>query len=111
MAQSITRVHFSTQILTEFDVFQVSGFVDALYDTLNQEDWWDQEITQVTVTLGMTKAPHRRGWELFTVCENLAFLLPQRLYQLHVISANQRDSHARQYRISYIRSRGIIPVI
>lgn len=35
------------QILSEMDVYQVSCFVDTLYDLLTAEDWWHQEIKNI----------------------------------------------------------------
>ena len=79
-------------MLTEFVVFEVTVFVDALYDALNQEDWWDQEVTHISITLTVLRASRRRPTELFTVCDNfLTFLLPRRLHYLHVITENQRN--------------------
>ena len=85
------RLPWFFQILSEMDVYQVSYtyFVDALYDIFTAEDWWDQEITNIDITLYMTRSSHKTLTELFTTCQNLLklkFLLPQRFYHLQICS-------------------------
>lgn len=79
-------------MLNDFDVFDLTVFVDALYDAINQEEWWNQEATHDSITLTVLRVERRRPTEFFTVFSNLlAFLLPQ-LYTIYMLLSCHRTS-------------------
>ena len=111
MARSSRMVSFLTifflcfsQIISEFNINEVSIFIDALHDSLNAEEWWDQEVRNVNILLAFTKASHRRNIELFTDCGLLiANLLPRHLYHLNIVSERETDTSLFEtvHRITY----------
>ena len=115
MARSSRMVSFLTiiffvfsQIMSEFNIFEVSIFINALYDSLNAEEWWDQEIRSVNILLALTKASHRRTIDLFTSCGLLvANLLPRHLYHLNIVSERETDTSLFQtvHHITYWNMR------
>ena len=67
--------------------------MDALHDSLNAEEWWDQDARNVNILLVLTKATHRTTIDLFTACGLLiANLLPRHLYNLNIVSERETDT-------------------
>lgn len=84
-------------MLNDFDVFDLTVFVDALYDAINQEEWWNQEVTHDSITLTVLRVERRRPTEFFTVFFQFVSLsTTSTLYHLHVIIMSSHKPTAYQ---------------